>query len=335
VPPFNDILLFLSSSEFIDLLGKRNKMPSNVISSILHDICLNTSGKRPDILIQPLIRESSSLLFIAPSLIYTHNWEVCLLRNWAKFNHDVYSRTVAQKKTKLSDLFASQFDMRRFMVSTRKKLYDRQHKEIGDVDVTIFDPEDGLLALFEVKWIIEPDSVQETIEADRKIFEGTNQVLACKSQFESDPQDFLKQVFPNRLIEASKINKIQIGVIVYGDVGGNDTIKSGVPIFDYYLTCEAIKEKAGQSLRIILDHARLKHDTICTDITRKSLVMRIKLGGILFVLPGYGKKLKRNNTSEKSTPNLGRTSPCICGSGKKYKDCCKNLETYEDDVLVG
>lgn len=32
---------------------------------------------------------------------------------------------------------------------------------------------------------------------------------------------------------------------------------------------------------------------------------------------------------------IGRNDPCPCGSGKKYKNCCLNVGTYEERHQIG
>jgi hypothetical protein len=327
------MVLSITSDELVQLLTSKTALPHNVAKNILTELILNTGANRPDILVQPLIAWTPSLLLVAPSLIFTSNWEVCLLRNWIQRYPDVYSRVVAQKKYKLSDSLGGLFDQRRFMVSTRRKIHDKQDRPIGDVDVAVFDPSDGMLAMFEVKWIIEPDSIRETLRADEEILEGVNQALTYKSEFESEPERFLKQVFPGRKVEPSDVKSVIVAVVANGDIGGKEVMKTNVPVMDYYLTSDCIKEKSICSLNQIIMHVLHKHKTLADEIAQKSHVMQIKASGYLFKIPGYGNLTKADLMIEEVKSSIGRTHRCPCGSSLKYKDCCKPLESYRDDVL--
>ncbi|MGB2815381.1 MAG: SEC-C metal-binding domain-containing protein [Dehalococcoidales bacterium] len=327
-------VLSITLDELVQLLTRKTALPRDVAKNILTELILNTGTNRPDILVQPLIAWTPSLLLVAPLLIFSSNWEVCLLRNWIQRYPDVYSRVVAQKKYKLSDSLGGLFDQRRFMVSTRRKLTDKQGRQIGDVDVALFDPNDGTLALFEVKWIIEPDSSRETLIADEEILKGVNQALTCQSEFESDPEMFLSQVFPGREIAPSDVKSIRVAVVANGDIGGEETMKTNVPVMDYYLTSDCIKEKAGNSLNEIITHVLNRHNTLADEVAQKSYVMQIKAGGYLFKLPAWGNRSNADLMIEEVKPSIGRTHPCPCGSSLKYKDCCKPIETYRDDALL-
>lgn len=71
---------------------------------------------------------------------------------------------------------------------------------------------------------------------------------------------------------------------------------------------------------------------ISDEIERRRLLFQFKVGGYLFRVPAYG-NLKEEKTNL-STPesSIGRTFPCPCGSGLKYKDCCKPLEIFQEGI---
>lgn len=54
-------------------------------------------------------------------------------------------------------------------------------KVVTDADLLAFDPRDGCLLVIQHKWLIEPDTVNETRECDRQLSDGMKQVQEVKS----------------------------------------------------------------------------------------------------------------------------------------------------------
>jgi hypothetical protein len=320
--------------ELSAILANRGAIEYEVALSILSDLVFDVAAIRPDILVQPLIPiPNTEKVLIAPSLISTANWEVCVLRNWTRLYQDVYGQVIASKKAELAKSLASSLDSGRFVISTNRKLTDEQGQTIGDVDVAAFDPSDGLLALFEVKWLIEPDSVRETIRSDMEIAHGIEQSLRCRREFEKDRPGFLKQVFPHDGIETSAVRELKCYVIAHGNVGCKDDEENEVYILDYLLSIDTIINSTNISLRQILSRIMNRQIEISNSIDEGARPLRIKLAGYLIRLPGYGARTMPNLRKSSRTKQPRRNDQCICGSGRKYKKCCLELDGYAEDML--
>ena len=205
--------------------------------------------------------------------------------------------------------------------------------DIGDVDVAVFDPHDGGLALFEVKWILEADSVREAKKAEEQILKGIEQIKSNKARLESKPQSFLNRVFIQRRVDASDIKYVKIAVVGNGDIGGPESQNKGVPVFDYDLTREVIHGLEECGIESILSSVSEKHNAFVKEITQMECVMKIKAAGYLLCLPGWSETEPENSSESGQDSRIFRTAPCPCGSGRKYKDCCKRIEQYPDNAL--
>lgn len=327
-------ILQLDLRQLAALLAEQGAIKRELASSVLSDLVLDAESNRPDILTQPLIPiPNTRTVLIAPSLIFTANWEVCLLRNWTRLYPDIYGAIIASKKTVLAKSFGKTLDSERFVISTNRELKNKQGRKIGDVDVAVFDPSDGLLALFEVKWLIEPDSPKETARTEQEIAYGIDQVLRNRCEFEQNASSFLKQVFPNYKIEVESVREVECYVIGYGDVGCKDDEDNGVYILDYLLSTDIITASQhiplGQLLSRIIDKQRQISDAIRNGAT----TMSIKLAGYMLRLPGFKPSTTPYSAKNERIKPPGRNSPCICGSGRKYKKCCLKLEDYTDDFI--
>lgn len=327
-----DSIFSFTVKELATLINHHLGLAPDTVADMVRDMVLNTDAKRPDVLIQPLLPLPPDTILIAPSLINTANWELCLMRNWIQRYPDVYSRTIAQKKGALADEVGRLFGSNRFVVSTRRKLENEHGGVVGDVDVAVFDPIDGGLVLFEVKWLLAADSAREAKVAEDQIVKGIEQVKDNKEQFESDPQVFLKRVFPQRHIDSSDIKYIRVAVVGYGDIGGNKSQNKGVPVFDYDLIQEVTEGLEASGLKKILASIEEKQNTFADEISKRECVLENMAAGYLLRLPGYTTG-SETTTSHKQPLKISSKQPCICGSGRKYRDCCKILEQYTDDVL--
>ena len=326
--------LQLDMPQLAALLAERGAIKHELASSVLSDIVLDVESTHPDVLIQPLIpMPNTRTLLIAPSLIYTINWEVCLLRNWIRLYPDKYGDIIANKKKELAKSFGETFDSKRFVISANRELTNEQGQIIGDVDVAVFDPSDGLLALFEVKWLIEPDSPKETIRADQEIAYGIDQALRNRREFEKDAHSFLKKVFPNHKIEIASVKEVKCYVIGYGNVGCRDDEDNGVYVLDYLLSIDIITAFQNIPLRQLLSRIIDKQRDISDSIRDGATTMSIKLAGYMLRLPGFRPSTIPNLAENLRTKPPGKNSPCICGSGRKYKKCCLKLEKYAEDII--
>jgi hypothetical protein len=327
-------ILRLTLPELSKMLSNRLVVAYEVAYSILRDLILDMTAPRPDVKVQPLIpMPNKEIVLIAPSLIYTTNWEVCILRNWTRLYPKKYGKVVASKKAELAKSLGRTLDNGRFIVSTNRELTNEQGRTIGEVDVAAFDPSDGLLVLFEVKWLIEPDSVRETLKSDIEIVHGIEQVLRCRRYFEKDRARFLKQVFPHDNVEISAVSELRCYVIANGNVGTKDDKENEVYVLDYLLCIDTVTDSTNISLRQILSRIVNKQIEISNSIDEGAQRLRIKLAGYLIRQPGFGVHPMPILEKGLRTIHPSRNDRCICGSGRKYKKCCLELDGYTEDVV--
>lgn len=321
----SDCIFSFTVEELANLINEHLKLPIETVSDMVRDMILNTKAKRPDVLIQPLLPLPPDSLLVVPSLIHTANWELCLMRNWIQRQPDIYSRIVAQKKGALADEVGRLFESKRCIVSSRRKLKDENGSVICDVDVAVFDAEDGGLALFEVKWVLEADSARESKVAEDQIVKGMEQVKDNEARFHSDPQRFLRSIFPQRRVDSSDVKYVRVAVIGNGDTGGLESQKKGVPVFVYDIMREVSEGLENASLNQTLASIEKRQNEFVEKINEQEVVMKTFAAGYLLCLPGYetGPELIPGNTKQLRISN---SQPCICGSGRKFRDCCKVLE---------
>jgi len=255
------------------------------------------------------------------------------LRNWIRLYPNIYRKVIASKKGELAKSLRSALASKHFVTSVNRKLTDGKRQTISDVDVAAFDPLDGLLAIFQVKWLIEPDSIRETVRTDAQISYAIEQSRRCKDAFEKDRSRFLKQVFPGHDIGASAVKELKCYVVARGDMGNKDDEENDIYVLDYLLSIDTIANSTDVPLRQILSRVASKQVEISNLIEETAHRLKIKLAGYLIRLPGYSAVAGPSVTRGPKTEQPRRNDPCICGSGRKYKKCCLDLANYDEDVV--
>lgn len=327
-------LLQLTLPELSSILAKRGSVQQEVALSILADLVFDSTAERPDVLIQPLVPiPDTEMVLVAPSLIFTSNWEVCVLRNWTRIYPNTYREVIASKKGELARSLRSALASKHFVTSVDRKITDGQRRIISDVDVTAFDPFDGLLAIFQVKWLIEPDSIRETLRTDAQISYAIDQSRRCKDAFEKNRSRFLSEVLPGSHIGASAVKELKCYVVARGGMGNKDDEDNDIYVLDYLLSIDSIADSADVPLRQILSRIVSKQAEISDSIEETAHRLKIKLAGYLICLPGYSAVPTPIMTRRSRTEQPRRNDPCICGSGRKYKKCCLALADYDEDVM--
>ena len=219
------------------------KLPSLLSSSkalrIVEDITYDVDLVRPDVRSQPLFPAASDCLLIAPQLILTTNWEPCILRLWAKKYGDCYGGEIASQKGLLARELEAQVRSRGFRTCSLRRLR-KEGRILTDVDVAAFDVNSSVLALFEVKWVIDVDSVREVRDADVELEKGTQQLEEAKEFILGDWERARNQLF-SAGNDLSQPKKTYTFLIPSGHVGSN-ALPDEPPIVPYELARKLLSE---------------------------------------------------------------------------------------------
>lgn len=324
-------VLQVTLSEIATAIAAKGHTDYDLALQILPTLVLE--AEKPDVLIQPFVPIlSSDKLLIAPSLITTANWEVCLLRNLAR-NPETYGAVFGSLKERMADQLGTLFRRAQCQISVRKTFTDASGRVAGDVDVAVFDPTDGLLVLFETKWLIAPDSAQETTRGHKQIWDGIGQVLLARDQFESNSAVFLKQVFPGDIVTPENVKSLARYVVGHGDTGLKDDINNNVRVLHYELMRMVIKESKADTISEILSQVCAKQDSVSHLADNEMIFGTVKLAGFLFRTPATTSPETKEIVAANPSPEPDRNKRCLCGSGKKYKRCCLPISTHPDAFI--
>jgi hypothetical protein len=296
----------------------RSQLPADTIHVVLSDLAYPPQDMHADVRMYPLIHTKSGLVLVAPHLFITANWETLLLRLWARGYSGEYGKSVAWRKRELARTFAVLFERRGWLVSCNKPLRDDQEREIGDVDLAVASPEEKLVAIFEIKWLIPPDDVPEVTRADEEITKGIGQARRARDFARRHPDKFLAQVFRGRRLPADGYRFLSF-VVSQGHAGSQHIDFGDTPVLDFELSEEFLCENPDQPLEQLcgnmaglLDQPVAGRDYVATHDAFRLAGYEIAVPVV--ARPGY--------VPPPALHRVGRNDRCPCGSGRKFKRCC-------------
>lgn len=329
----NSRVVVIHADDLANVVAGKCTLSYHLVRQIVQELIFNPSQQRPDIQIQPIIQIASDILFIAPHLIFTSNWEVCLFRYWAKISPGRYGEIVASKKDNLTDELADTIYSMQLTIGKRKKLFDQEGKPIGDVDLAIFDKSIGFLIIAQIKWVIEPDSFQDESHAKEELSKGIKQLRICQSLINENIEHFTSKLFDDKDVKHNDIKEVLYVLLSRGEVDcGFDVEKYNIHILDYVLSLDVIKSSQSSSIKNIFFNIIDMHNRAKKQVEKNTTLQRLKVSGYLLETQGIKHDICHTMNSKYNATSYPAKETCPCGSGIMYEDCCKILESYEEDV---
>lgn len=328
----NSRVLAAEPFKIADAISKLGGISLDSSKQIVKELVLDIGSRRPDIQLQPMIpTNAKDLILLAPHLVFTSNWEICLLRSWAKLSPSKYGQVVAAKKVKLADELASLVSQPNVKQAINRRVVNSEGDVIGDVDLAFFDITDGYLALIQLKWLIEPDSFQEESNAREELSKGIEQIRKCISLFTTERERLIENLFPQANIDPQNVTDVQFMLICRGGIdSGIDARQFSIDVLDYEMSFDFLKENPGLSIRERFRKLGDLHRYILEDIKAKMCYNSIKIAGYLCQTPGLSTAGEGIHYIGRSTELYHPKNFCFCGSGKQYRDCCKIIETLDE-----
>lgn len=321
--PLLPLLLSFGLSELASIVSDHSEVPTRVANAVLADWVLKPDATHPDVIARPLCPlPSSTSLLCAPFMVDSANWEACFFRNLAVNDPGLYGATIIPHKMKpLAEQLSQGFRKHGYAVATNRDLLDGEGQLVGDVDVAILDTEDGRLDIVEVKWLIPPDSIRESMGSDRQIQGARKQVKRLSRTISSNMESAVRQLFGDNA--SSPSSQVHLGtsvVISRGDVGYSALLDDPL-VFDFDSTMSVVSSENRRSLDHLWQAVKQAHEDIESEITGP-FYSPTDLSGVRILMPSFTKQVTAPSDID-ARSKLGRNEPCDCGSGAKFKKCCQ------------
>jgi len=328
----SSMVLVLTPDEIVNAVASSEEVSIDTCSNIVKDFTLDTHTERPDVKVRYIVPvQGSNYVYLSPTLVFTSSWEVCLFRNWAKLSHNRYGAVIASKKSKLADQLAKQFISDEVITVVRRTIVSPEQGPLGDIDLAVFDKESGYLAIVELKWLLPADSFQEHSHAREEISNGIKQLKRIMNQYERDSSFVLKQLFDKQSIETGMVTEVQYFLICDCHIAHYGEAENlSISMLDYQLCSNSLKMHVNDPVKERFKKAidsNLAYVQACAqDLCHHTM----KIAGYAFRTPGL-RMVGRQHIEQPydRTVPLPK-SPCYCGSGIAYRDCCQLVESIEE-----
>ncbi|HEY8363733.1 MAG TPA: hypothetical protein VIK77_12835 [Tissierellaceae bacterium] len=306
-----------------DIASKTNLSYSKV-EQILHFITYNPTIKNVDIIMQPLIMLDSSQVAISPHLIIPSNFERNLIVLINKVDQASYSRLSNNKENIMGNELVQKISKAFPNLKLEQKI--QLPSPLPDMDLIIYDENTNVLFIGEMKWLIQPDSIQEVCSRDEDLAKGICQAKRIKDYVENNLADSLNRIFGDEHIKVKKI----FTCVVSKNTLGTSALDRVVPIINEEILMQLITKFNG-NLQEVVNAIEAKEYLPKLGKDFKIIKHKIKYAGYLFRFQAVEVIIPSEHRTRKK---IGRNDPCPCGkinknTGRpvKYKNCCGRLQT--------
>jgi hypothetical protein len=318
-------IIIADKEELASNISQRQSIRFDSCKQIVSEMILDTKVKRPDLQLHPLIPLNETKLLIAPHMIFTSNWEVCLLRNWAVSSPSKYGAVASLKKGKLESELEKIIAEEKVIVKKEKIIHDiNTGEEITDVDLVVFDHRDKNLLIVQIKWVIGYDSFQEQTHCEQELQKGISQLKLCKDEVNNNIEHFIHEVFSDTELKKETIENTYYYLIGRGSIGtGIEDDEENIVVLDYDMCLEYLIKKEYGTINDRLQALARYQNNLEKEILDDIAFLPMNIGGYSLKTEG------RNSTKfkvKRVVPSFSPKDACLCGSGKAYKDCCKGLD---------
>jgi len=183
-------VLLISPDELVARLRRYSGVDEPTVQRIINYLTYGACGiRKPDPVIQPLVRLSESHYVIMPHLILSSSPErnFTVLLNRLPAERDAYSRLVQSKEEVMRSRIAqaiADLALRTFSG------YVPGTDALPDIDLALVDDVEKVCLLLQLKWFIAPDEVGEVIQKSEEIAEGIAQQLRLNQAMLDNPRPF-------------------------------------------------------------------------------------------------------------------------------------------------
>lgn len=183
-------LLLMSPDEVLARLKRYSGVDEPTVQQIIIYLTYGACGiRKPDPVIQPLMRLSEGQYAIMPHLILSSSPErnFAVLLNRIPAERDSYSRLVQSKEALMKSRISQALADLGFRSYSG---YIPNTNALPDIDLALVDDMEKACLLLQMKWFIAPDEVGEVIQKSKEIEEGIAQQLRLNQAIMANPRPF-------------------------------------------------------------------------------------------------------------------------------------------------
>lgn len=191
----SSLSLRMQISELSRLISEISEVEPEIVALISSLFAYDGSIPNLDPICQPLILANEKEVIIPHVFVQGGGFERNFLKLLAKHpttTNEYQAFSSSKENIALSELLSLFGD--KGIAARRNVSIVKNGKLVTDADLLAFDPRDGCLLVIQHKWLIQPDTINETRECDRQLSDGMKQVQEVKSSL-------VDQTYARRLLK--------------------------------------------------------------------------------------------------------------------------------------
>jgi hypothetical protein len=275
--PVRSLVLAHSRSEWVNLLSRLSDLPAERAEAILEWYIFDAAVTRKTPPLQPFFEIGRDLLAVSWPMLYGSNFE----RNFLKLAN-LHSRL----RPYLDDIGRAKepWALRQLAALFPEPLY---HSEpcvkipgLTDADLIVYERHTGFVLLIQHKWLIEPETDDESSSNDVQLADGARQAVKARNYFRADEAALRRCL---RLSESAPISEIQATVVCRGLEATGFQEQTVVPVVSERVFRSLRANSANMMVLWQSMNARPDLSESSKDFPERKIELR--LAGYRFVLP--------------------------------------------------
>jgi hypothetical protein len=275
--PIRSVVLVRARAEWIDLLSVLSEVSNTKCQAILRWFTFQLSVARKTPALQPFFEIGPDILCVCSPLLIGSDFE----RNFLKLINlhpelRRFSQLVNQAKEPLAlQQLAQLFPSPKFRSEPQVQI-----PGTTDADLVVYEYSTGFALIIQHKWLIEPETVEESNSNDMQLSEGVRQAEKAIEHFKNHGEALRDAL---ELSSSHPISEIQGVVVCRGEESTGFLGESAVPI----LAERAFRSllAGGMDLRSLWQLIHSRPDLAEASTKFEDTTVSIRLGGYEFVLP--------------------------------------------------
>jgi hypothetical protein len=278
------LTLRMSLNQLNDYLTLISELPEDTVAGISQLFTYDGSVPGLDPITQPLLLANMNQEVIVPrAFVRGSRRERNFLKLFAK--HPLYKPEYDRFSSMKEGIAIPQFKVplqERSLFLRERLPITEQGQRRTDADIVTFDSASGLLMVLQHKWLIEPDSINESRSCDEEISRGIRQGQIAR--------DFLR-VEENRLRLSIResVRAVEAMVVVRGLEPTGFLRETDIPVITEDWFIRQLGE--GHALAEIFEQAHTRPDRVAVVNNWTADETEVKLAGYTLVLPSISRPL--------------------------------------------
>ena len=223
----SSLLLVKKKDCFCEDIEKLAQVGVENVKKFIEFLTFGYKTSTPDPALQPLIDAGRDEYFIPCFYVITNNLQRNLLSLFARVSQKDFDRQSALFECNMTPTLVRELSNWKY-VAANKTVGTGVGRE--EIDVVVFDPNEKLALLFELRWMTQPGDPREISNREKVCHEKVTQLNRKINFFKERRIEYIKKLFPDLDYKEDQHEISVNGVVVIFGYGGKESKNSEIPI---------------------------------------------------------------------------------------------------------